>query len=349
MKKVLIMQNRIAEYRVPIFNKLCDYYDITVAYSSGSVPKNSTFKTFQAVNHQGKLFWTYDKTTRAEFKKYDVIIVPMDNRQLDIQTFIFLKKHKIIAWGIGVPASYKVPYDSLKKNTFGFDNYIKNATACLFYCDYPVDKYHKMGVCKDRLFVAPNTVEVLPLPRDREKDKIIFIGSLYKQKRIFELLNAYLAAYKASPFIPTLEIIGDGSERAEVEKFIQTNELQNQIILAGEIFDEQIIAEKFHRAIACFSPNQAGLSVLKSMGYGVPFITHKNAITGGERFNITHKETGILFDDFSELKDIILDITTNKEAYLQYGKNAYDYYWTERTPQKMVDGFREAIEYVLGE
>ena len=51
---------------------------------------------------------------------------------------------------------------------------------------------------------------------------------------------------------------------------------------------------------------------------------------------------------FSQIQEIILDCVENKEKYLLMGKLAYEYYHSERTVEKMVDGFYQAIQYVMG-
>src|SRR5690606_5517370 len=153
----------------------------------------------------------------------------------------------------------------------------------------------------------PNTVEVLPI-NDKQggKDKILFIGSLYRQKKIFELLESYKEAVKQFEKKPIgLHIVGNGSEFDKVKSWISDTNLGEHIILHGAIFDEKKLCELFSSAFACISPGQAGLSVLKSFGYGVPFITHIDAITGGERLNIQNMVNGILFDNYSELSGII--------------------------------------------
>jgi len=96
------------------------------------------------------------------------------------------------------------------------------------------------------------------------------------------------------------------------------------------------------------SPDQAGLTVLQSFGYGVPFVTHKDAITGGERLNIVNGENGILFDSFDEITDIIKDCSQNPEKYIEMGKNAKKYYNENRTINHMVSGFIDAIDFVTG-
>lgn len=182
----------------------------------------------------------------------------------------------------------------------------------VFYADYPVKKYSKMGIKPEKLFVANNTVQVLPC-ESKEKDSLLFIGSLYKQKKIDVLLNAYLGAYYKNMNIPKLIIIGEGAEKPVILDWIKKNNLENKILLAGGIYDDEILADYFASAIICISPDQAGLSVLKSMGYGVPYITHKDAITGGEIFNIHSGIDGLLMNDFGELESLILECTEDKE------------------------------------
>jgi glycosyltransferase involved in cell wall biosynthesis len=105
----------------------------------------------------------------------------------------------------------------------------------------------------------------------------------------------------------------------------------------------------FQKTLACISPLQGGLSVLESMGYGVPYITDANAITGGEAFNIVDGKTGLRVNNMSidKLKDIILDISSNKQKYIEMGNNAYKHYWSCRKPEDMAQGVIDAIEYAI--
>lgn len=123
--------------------------------------------------------------------------------------------------------------------------------------------------------------------------------------------------------------------------------IQRKVHFLGSIYDEDRLSELFADAIVCISPNQAGLSVLKSMGYGVPFVTSVDSITGGERFNIRDKENGILFHTEEELKKTILDIHQNPVKYIEMGRKAKEFYDAHRKPEMMVNGFVNAIEYVL--
>lgn len=344
-KKVLLIQGTIPHYRIPIFNELAKHVDLTVLYSYGEEPKDANFKTI-CIPTRKIIFRIHTKNIYLLAQKYDVVICMADFSYIYFKLLYKLPhKYKLIFWGIGVSASYNMRYDQDPQVSQNIFNVLKKADAMVFYCSYPVDKYSKMGIPKEKLFVANNTVLIKDI-EEKEKKNIIFVGSLYKQKKISFLLDGYLNAFKKNSDIYNLKIIGDGDEYNNIQKWIAENSLENKIELLGGIYDEDILAEHFSDALLCFSPDQAGLSVLKSMGYGVPFVTHKNAITGGEIFNINDGVNGILMDDFNQIEDIILDSAENKQKYIEMGKKAKEYYKVNRTVDKMVSGFIDAINYV---
>lgn len=52
--------------------------------------------------------------------------------------------------------------------------------------------------------------------------------------------------------IPKLRIVGEGEMRPFIEDFIRKNKLENNISLEGAIFDENVLAEQFKKAITVF-------------------------------------------------------------------------------------------------
>jgi len=346
--KVLLIQQVIPVYRLPIFNLLAQKVDLTVIYESGSVPKNALFtaKRVEAfrIPRLGKV---YRGGLKRLTKGFDIVINSYDTPGYAVRRLGRMKYggFGLIHWGIGVSASYSSPYDAKDSDASFYERILRESDACLFYSDYPVRKYMALGWPAEKLFVAPNTVRVERDPEPREKNTLLFLGSLYPQKGFDELLEQYALAVSENPRVPKLVIIGDGSEKCRIEAWIQEHQLQERITLAGAIFDDAVLGRYFSTAIACVSPNQAGLTVLKSMGCGVPYITRRDAITGGELFNIESGVNGVLYGAPDELKGILLDLTEHNETYMLYGKNARAYYEANRKPEDMVNGFLAAIAY----
>ena len=348
-KKILIIQSAIPHYRIPVFNELGRSVDLTVIYDRGGAPNeiNFTAKKVDTINIKNKL-WIHKKNIVAIAKKFDAVICMLDSSYLTTRLLLKTRgKAKLILWGIGVSAGYSVRFDSIPETAASYMQMIGKADAALFYSSYPIDKYVKMGISKDKLFVANNTVQVLPI-EECKKDTILFVGSLYRAKKIFELLECYKAARAECGNLPRLIIVGDGEDAGPVKDWVNANGFENEIILPGAIYDEKTLAEYFSSAIVCISPDQAGLSVLKSFGYGVPFVTHKDAITGGERLNIQNGVNGVLINSFDEITNIIRECAENPERYMEMGKNAKEYYDENRTINHMVSGLVDAINFVTG-
>ena len=355
--KVLLIQEYIPHYRIAIFNLLADLVDLTVIYSEGDISSEATFKTLYIPKKvlpinifNKKINIVFSKKSYYKIAKdFDVVICIAYYNWVDMIMMEYLPhKYKLIYWGIGVAASYGIPYDSSESYARKTCRHANKVDAMLFYSDYPVKKYSLLGVSSSKLFVANNTVQVYNCSYSPSgRNTILFIGTLYKDKGVDRLILSYLAAYKKNSLLPNLIIIGDGEERVYLENIVSSSNLSHKVTFAGKITDERILSEYFSKALICVSPNQAGLSVLKSMGYGVPYVTHKNAITGGEIFNIHDGIDGVLLNDFDELEEIINQCAENSVKFLKMGREAYNFYCSYRQPQVMVSGFIDAINFVL--
>lgn len=346
--KVLLVQQVIPSYRVPIFNLLAQKVDLTVVYESGHAPKNALFTAKRVETRRiPRLGKIYRGGLRRLTKGFDVVINSYDTPAYAVGRLGRLKRRHfgLVHWGIGVSASYSSRFDAPDADASFYERILKESDACLFYSDYPVRKYTAQGWPAEKLFVAPNTVRVERDSTPRKRDTILFLGSLYPQKGFDELLEQYERAYRENPRVPKLVIIGDGSEKSRIEAWIAERGLAERIALTGAIFDDAELGRYFSAAAACVSPNQAGLTVLKSMGCGVPYIARRDAITGGELFNIQSGVNGVLYDSPEELKGILLDLTEHPETFMLYGENARAHYEQNRKPEDMVNGFLAAIDY----
>lgn len=352
-KKILILSNSIPEYRLPVYNKLAKNFDLTIAYFGKSASnQNDDFKVIKLNAKRLSYFILFEENITKLASNYDAVIAWNNLRTLQYIKLGFLKNRKfaLTYWNIGVSASYNKEFDKdrrFEKIQFWMWN---KADSLVFYTDYPIKRYVEDGGFKrEKLFVANNTVEIkerIQIPPI--KKHFLFVGTLYKAKKIYDLLEAYQNAYQKNNNIQPLIIIGDGVERSNIDKWVEQNNLIDKITLTGAIFDQNLLKDYYQDAIVCISPGQAGLTVMNSMAYGVPFVTSKNAITGGEIFNISNGVNGIIYDGLmSSLSEIILDLSIDNEKVLRLSTNAQNYYFSKGSIENMVKGLSDAVYYAL--
>ena len=349
--KIVIIQKRIKEYRVPLFDGIGERYDTTVVGFQDPLIQGEHY-TVLRLSHKYwpiSLDYIWDKKLRKLLQQADVIIKPTDFRTVNHYILKAVAPHaKQMMFGIGVSASYDEHYDEVDQSA-QYMKMINNSDAVIFYYAYPKNKYVKLGAAPEKLFVFNNTVAVSETQLCKKPENLLFIGELYRQKGVDVLIKQYERAYNENHDIPKLLIVGDGAERAALEELVHNKALDEKICFLGKITDDNRLKEIFEAAIVTISPKQAGLSVLKSMAFGVPFVTLENAITGGEIFNIENGETGVILKDENELKDLILNCPDQLAYYTSMGEKARAFYFNNRTMAHSVQAFDEAIRYVLSD
>lgn len=345
--KVLIVYNKIWSYREKIFELIDEEFDLTVGFSDEKfVDKTYSFKTMYLPVKKVGPFEIHKDNLSKIASDYDVIIGISNIRWVSLMLLCLKRKRKfkIGYWGIGVTASYENNFDS--KKTWDKLRYFisRRSDFTIFYSSYPLQRYIKAGIPETKLFVAHNTtqVEVSDYESVGKKD-FLFLGTLYPQKGLGELLEAYKDVYQKRNDCPRLLIVGDGPEKQKILEFVEEKNMMDKIVLFGSVYDPKELSKIFSQSIVCISPNQAGLSVLNSMGNKTSFVTRADAITGGEIFNIENKYNGIIYDKDERLADVMEWIIDNSELVQKMNINAYDHYTNNRTPDMMANAIKKAI------
>lgn len=347
MKKVLLISDYLAHYRIEMFESLCDKIDLTIAHSSNLSTSGFKFSEHKiSLKSRGPFI---DHENLPNFNDFDVVIFEFKLIGLPLYKSLFSKRnYRLFVFGIGVAASYKKYYDHDKVYNDIIRKYIlKHVDGAIFYDRYPFSKWISKGIDPEKLSISYNTVPYDKQFDIRNKtfDSFIFIGTLYKQKKIFDLLTVYKKTFERfGDNTPALEIVGDGEEYDKIAEWIKLEELESKIIMHGQINDENILRPIFSRAIACISPGQAGLSVQKCFSYGVPFITSYNAITGGEISSIIEGETGFYYNNsIKGLEKVFDKILLKKVDISEMSSKCYVFYKNFRSKEIWKKGFLENI------
>ncbi|WP_025764423.1 glycosyltransferase family 4 protein [Dyadobacter tibetensis] len=349
--RLLILQNSLMPYRIPLYEALAEQYDLTVAYVKGDCPAGKvSFRQLLLPTYQ----WSgvaWQKNLAQLCKKFHVVISMFDLHWIGYMALAFgPRPYKLILWGIGVSSQYGFNelhlFDPIRRLIAA------RVDGLLLYSEQARVHYISHGFPAQKLFVAPNTVATrLPATyweshRKSERYKLLFIGSLQFRKQIESLIDSFQEL--ADQFNQVeLHIIGEGPALEALQRLANQSGFTQRIYFHGAIHSDSELAAHFHASIACISPGQAGLSVLKSFSFGVPFITRSSAITGGERFNITNGNNGILY--FNDLSQVLRRLILNPTEIRRLSATAFHYYWTHRTLKSMTDGFHRAIAHTLAQ
>ncbi|MDD4111389.1 MAG: glycosyltransferase family 4 protein [Clostridia bacterium] len=344
--KILIIQNNILHYRKALYNLLSQSFEVNILHSgSKSISKNDLYKEIIVpVYRIGPFRIQKSILNKAYSNEFDVIIAMADLHWINniFALFAHHKKSKFIFWGSWFTSKYFI--DKIKVYL------AKKANANIFYTENTKKSFASKGINSKKLFTANNTFDIGVRIKSFEnpiKNKVLFVGSFDKRKQLEVLIMSFNNIIKSVDKNINLVLIGDGDEKNEIEKLINNLNLKKRIILTGKINEPERLRKYYQETIVSVSYGQAGLSVLQSLGFGVPFITHADAISGGEKHNIIHKRNGFFCKNQKELEDYLVQLCNNINEARIMGENSYSYYSNHCTIDNMAQGFIDAIEYVL--
>lgn len=251
-KKVVMITKTLSSYNVPIYEMVNEQVDFTFAYTLNKEVDETGFKTIKMPFYNLGPFIIY-KNLRKSINQYDVVIISTHFRLLNLILLPFFPhKPKIVSWSIGRYITYNRKFDLETKPTFK-DKLLRliheHSDACIVYTEQVIDYWRRFAnINYKQYFAAHNTVKVAPfkeLPAFGNRDIILFVGTLYAQKGIGELITAYATAVKVNDGMPHLVIVGKGPEKDIIKGLIKTNSIESRVVMAGAIYDENVLKDYF--------------------------------------------------------------------------------------------------------
>lgn len=151
-----------------------------------------------------------------------------------------------------------------------------------------------------RVVAAANALyseaELGPPPAVEHTTDFVFVGRLVDEKQPGILLDAFGRALAQLPADTRLVFVGDGPLRSSLESAALERQLSDRVVFAGHVSKVEGLRRIFAPAIASVSPGTAGLSVIQSLGFGVPTIVADRARHGPELEAAIEGDNAILFD-----------------------------------------------------
>ncbi len=339
MKILIIVGSEVHEYRRELYSGLGNIHDVTIfTEKSIKIPNCNVklFKTFKI----GKIRVQPNVLFEIYKRNYDKIIV-VGNFSLLVNGLVLLfgRTDKIICWGFW-PTS-NILFDFLRAYV------IKRGVPQIFYAKSH-ENYYKNQINANFISItATNTVYVDSLVVDKftsdNKKHLIFVGSLNKRKGLENTilsLAPLLLKYKIK-FI----IFGDGSERENLEQLCLKNNVEDLVVFKGGCNDAEILSNFYGSSVCEISPNQAGLSVQRSLAHGVPFITLKTAVSGGEIDSIIDGYSGFKCVNMQSIIGSVELLLSNSHIQKKMCDFSKQMYQDQLTMDNMIKKFNEVIMY----
>lgn len=338
--RVYVHVNSISHYRVPFYDILNDRSDfLHIDYCKNNnenlLANNISHEKCRLLNVLSLFkvpFLNLNKILSSNF-----IVFEFNPKKIPLfllSPILILCGKKVYFWGIGA-------------RKLGFKSYIMSflsffSSGLIVYESQSKSVLEKSIIRTKNISVIHNTVGSLRFDRSLKKNNglnIIFVGTLNKRKGIYQLLEAVVNLRKTIDV--KLYLVGDGEEMNNVKEFVFLTKSMSYIEIVGRVNGINELREFYNKADLSCSPRQAGLSVLQSFSFGVPFVTHVHAISGGEIENIVERQTGWLFED--DLEEKLREIASDRRLLNQVSLNCMDHYWNHRTVEMMADRFCNAL------
>ena len=205
------------------------------------------------------------------------------------------------------------------------------------------DDLAAFGIDPARVTTVYNATEPVPdLPQPKViNESLCVIARLVPHK---QTQHAVEVLARLAPDYPRLRlrVIGDGPERAAVQRLIQERGVQDRVDLLGQLDDgpkHEILAAS--TVLLCPSSKEGWARVvMEAAGHGLPTVAYR--YSGGLTESVRDGETGLLADDLDDLIKQTRWLLDHPAQRAQMGERARAYA-ASFTPQRVVADFQAVL------
>ena len=336
-KLLILAGNKIPEYRKEIYDNLAEKYDLTIVSSKSNTKIEQACHIYDDGFRVGK--FTFQINAIKEYlKNSDAKVVIIGNFTFisNLILLAFGSKTRVISWGFWKTG--KKIQDMVREKI------IARGVKQIFYCDEHKQSYNAHYIKDNQAITARNTVfvDTSLVKKNFNTRRIIFVGSLNQRKGLIEFIEAFSKFFISENIYMT--VIGEGVMRNKIEEIIKSKGLTEHIDMLGFINDKVKLAQLYSYASVEISPKQAGLSIQRAFGNSTPFITLKNAISGGEINSIIDGYNGYKSENMDDLVNYTIKLINNTDELIKFSINAKTTYENSLTIQHMLASFEHIIE-----
>lgn len=367
MRKIRILHHWIPEYRVALYEGLGRKYpgEVEILASKEGVEVPYAIKGVKVdydhpFQYLGPVNWQSGMSLRGLKPGRDIVVINGDIRELSSVWSALKAKMagiKVLWWAQHRGSSSTNLSTAVRL-------FVSKLLSDVFICytrtglEYLVEK----GFSRSRVFATGNTIDQRPIREaidywttERLADfqgrvgivgKKLFLCCGYMRTKV--RLDLFIRAMSSDALKDVvLAVIGDGEMKNSYIELARALGVDSRIIWRPATHDQNEMAPWFLSAKAFVYPGAIGLSILHSLSYGLPVITHGNEEHQMPEFEVMEDgKTGCIFPegDVEGLVNACVKILADKERLSEMSKYSQKVAFGKYSMSQMVENFSEAIE-----
>ena len=361
-RKLVIVQTILPHYRLNLFRELSRHPQLRAVIIAGRISYSFVKSVSNSDNHYIEVNNHFLFNRRFVIQNLphqaiqaSVTILSFDPRILSNYPILIIRKllgRPTILWGIGLSARTDSPswVVQLRRGLAHFAN------ALILYNESGKDNFVKLGISPEKIFIAPNAIELNEIwdtktqVKSQTRSHLLFIGRLAPKKQVHRLIEAFAMIHqeKLAENIDLL-VIGDGPERSHLEELAKSLDISHRVHFLGSITDQLELAKYFGQALISVAPGNIGLAALHSLAFDVPLLVARDAPHGPEVGALVHDFNGRFYDPGSSnsLANALRTMLSDRDALARMRNNAADSVRDSYSIDQMVNAFKVAVDYVL--
>jgi glycosyltransferase involved in cell wall biosynthesis len=198
-----------------------------------------------------------------------------------------------------------------------------------------------------RIITAPNALyprHLIAAQRTGERPCVVlYSGRMVPSKKPRLLAEAFLMATEASlPEDIRLVMIGDGPERAAVERIVHSHRNAHRVSFFGRVPSVDM-APHYARALLSASPGYVGLSLIQSISFGVPMLFARDEPHAPEIEAVRHGVNAVVVasDSAREWASALVAVAGDRDAWVarrdRIAADCQDRYAVELMVERMIE------------
>jgi glycosyltransferase involved in cell wall biosynthesis len=354
VESVVVVQTIVPHYRVPFFDLLRDQLGDALTVVAGEAD------------------WSQDM--RAETQILDVVVANrflagrrllwqsgVMRRTLGARTVVFVLNPRILSawvvlavrrvrgrrtvlWGHAWPRGGRGSSSDIVRHAMR-----RLAHGLVVYTDEEALEVGGERADPGSVVAAPNSLytqqELEEVPRSTHVTDVVVVGRLNAEKKPFLALEAFSAAGSQLAEDVRLVFVGDGPARERLESTIADLGLSSRVVVRGHVTSVDELREIYARAIVSVSPGPAGLTLVQSLGFGVPALVSDHELHGPEIALAVEDENTRYFerDSVSSLASKLAEFADERELWLSRREDIARPIHERHCIESMVAGFMRAL------